>query len=152
MCNLTNCLQDLVSKMLHVDPHQRLTAAQVLRHPWIVHCDQLPQYQLNRQDAPHLVKVKKNKSLSILFLRVGLYGTPMTYIRQHFIRTDKPFWSSRECLLRMYMEVDKMVGFSAVTPFCGIFLQRKTDPVVLVFWKQNCFISVSFWSQWITTW
>lgn len=46
----------LVSKMLHVDPHQRLTAAQVLRHPWIVDSDQLPQYQLNRQDAPHLVK------------------------------------------------------------------------------------------------
>ncbi|PIO36796.1 hypothetical protein AB205_0056380, partial [Aquarana catesbeiana] len=46
---------DLVSKMLHVDPHQRLTAAQVLKHPWIVHCDQLPQFQLNRQD-PHLVK------------------------------------------------------------------------------------------------
>ncbi|XP_061309227.1 ribosomal protein S6 kinase alpha-3 isoform X2 [Pezoporus flaviventris] len=48
--------KDLVSKMLHVDPHQRLTAAQVVSHPWIVHCDQLPQYQLNRQDAPHLVK------------------------------------------------------------------------------------------------
>uniref|UniRef100_A0A452IZ45 Ribosomal protein S6 kinase n=1 Tax=Gopherus agassizii TaxID=38772 RepID=A0A452IZ45_9SAUR len=46
--------KDLVSKMLHVDPHQRLTAAQVLRHPWIVDSDQLPQYQLNRQDAPHL--------------------------------------------------------------------------------------------------
>ncbi|XP_035288917.1 ribosomal protein S6 kinase alpha-3 isoform X2 [Anguilla anguilla] len=48
--------KDLVSKMLHVDPHQRLTAAQVLRHPWIVHKDQLPKYQLNRPDAPHLVK------------------------------------------------------------------------------------------------
>ncbi|XP_076146208.1 ribosomal protein S6 kinase alpha-3 isoform X3 [Alosa pseudoharengus] len=48
--------KDLVSKMLHVDPHQRLSAAQVLRHPWIVHKDQLPKYQLNRQDAPHLVK------------------------------------------------------------------------------------------------
>ncbi|KAG9331918.1 hypothetical protein JZ751_016580 [Albula glossodonta] len=48
--------KDLVSKMLHVDPHQRLTAAQVLRHPWIVHKDHLPKYQLNRQDAPHLVK------------------------------------------------------------------------------------------------
>uniref|UniRef100_A0A8C9VHC2 Ribosomal protein S6 kinase n=1 Tax=Scleropages formosus TaxID=113540 RepID=A0A8C9VHC2_SCLFO len=46
--------KDLVSKMLHVDPHQRLTAAQVLRHPWIVHRDQLPKFQLNRQDAPHL--------------------------------------------------------------------------------------------------
>ncbi|XP_063063451.1 ribosomal protein S6 kinase alpha-3 isoform X4 [Engraulis encrasicolus] len=48
--------KDLVSKMLHVDPHQRLSAAQVLRHPWIVHKDQLPKFQLNRQDAPHLVK------------------------------------------------------------------------------------------------
>ncbi|XP_048867087.1 ribosomal protein S6 kinase alpha-3-like isoform X1 [Brienomyrus brachyistius] len=48
--------KDLVWKMLHVDPHQRLTAAQVLRHPWIVQKDQLPKYQLRRQDAPHLVK------------------------------------------------------------------------------------------------
>uniref|UniRef100_A0A8C5TYK2 non-specific serine/threonine protein kinase n=1 Tax=Malurus cyaneus samueli TaxID=2593467 RepID=A0A8C5TYK2_9PASS len=55
--SVSDTAKDLVSKMLHVDPHQRLTAAQVLSHPWIVHCDQLPQYQLNRQDAPHLVKV-----------------------------------------------------------------------------------------------
>ncbi|XP_060950023.1 ribosomal protein S6 kinase alpha-3 isoform X2 [Limanda limanda] len=48
--------KDLVSKMLHVDPHQRLTAGQVLRHPWVTHRDQLPKYTLNRQDAPHLVK------------------------------------------------------------------------------------------------
>uniref|UniRef100_A0A8C6XWN5 non-specific serine/threonine protein kinase n=1 Tax=Naja naja TaxID=35670 RepID=A0A8C6XWN5_NAJNA len=58
--SVSETAKDLVSQMLHVDPHQRLTAAQVLSHPWIVHCDQLPQYQLNRQDAPHLVKVKKN--------------------------------------------------------------------------------------------
>ncbi|KAG1958537.1 ribosomal protein S6 kinase alpha-1 [Pimephales promelas] len=48
--------KDLVSRMLHVDPHKRLTAAQVLRHRWIINKDQLPKYQLNRQDAPHLVK------------------------------------------------------------------------------------------------
>ncbi|XP_068073098.1 ribosomal protein S6 kinase alpha-3 isoform X3 [Danio rerio] len=55
--NSVSCqAKDLVSKMLHVDPHQRLTAAQVLKHPWITHKDKLPNYQLNRQDAPHLVK------------------------------------------------------------------------------------------------
>lgn len=48
--------QDLVSKMLHVDPHQRLTAKQVLRHPWIVQRDKLPNSQLPHQD-PKLVKV-----------------------------------------------------------------------------------------------
>lgn len=42
--------------MLHVDPHQRLTAPLVLRHPWIVNGDQLSQSQLIRQDA-QLVKV-----------------------------------------------------------------------------------------------
>uniref|UniRef100_A0A4W4H356 non-specific serine/threonine protein kinase n=1 Tax=Electrophorus electricus TaxID=8005 RepID=A0A4W4H356_ELEEL len=54
--SVSNEAKDLVSKMLHVDPHQRLTAAQVLRHPWIVHKDQLPKFQLNRQDTPQLVK------------------------------------------------------------------------------------------------
>ncbi|KAL2097810.1 hypothetical protein ACEWY4_007017 [Coilia grayii] len=48
--------KDLVSRMLHVDPHQRLSAAQVLRHPWILHKERLPQYQLQRHDPPHLVK------------------------------------------------------------------------------------------------
>lgn len=47
--------QDVVSKMLHVDPHQRLTAVQVLKHPWIVNREYLSQQQLSRQDV-HLVK------------------------------------------------------------------------------------------------
>uniref|UniRef100_A0AAV2JFJ1 Uncharacterized protein n=1 Tax=Knipowitschia caucasica TaxID=637954 RepID=A0AAV2JFJ1_KNICA len=42
--------------MLHVDPHQRLTTKQVLRHPWIIHRDKLPNSQLPHQDAS-LVKV-----------------------------------------------------------------------------------------------
>ncbi|KAJ8010768.1 hypothetical protein DPEC_G00078580 [Dallia pectoralis] len=48
--------KELVSKMLHVDPHQRLMASQVLHHPWVTHRDQLPKFTLTRQDAPHLVK------------------------------------------------------------------------------------------------
>ncbi|XP_078088480.1 ribosomal protein S6 kinase alpha-3 isoform X6 [Mustelus asterias] len=53
---VSDVAKDLVSKMLHVDPQQRLSTTQVLRHHWIVHRDKLPQFHLNRQDAPHLVK------------------------------------------------------------------------------------------------
>lgn len=57
--SLSVCVQDLVSKMLHVDPHQRLTAKQVLQHPWITQKDKLPQSQLSHQDL-QLVKVGMN--------------------------------------------------------------------------------------------
>ncbi|XP_035275382.1 ribosomal protein S6 kinase alpha-1 isoform X3 [Anguilla anguilla] len=52
---ISDSAKELVSKMLHVDPHQRLTAMQVLKHPWIVHRDKLPNSQLQHQD-PKLVK------------------------------------------------------------------------------------------------
>ncbi|XP_007893071.1 ribosomal protein S6 kinase alpha-1 isoform X2 [Callorhinchus milii] len=52
---ISSAAKDLVSKMLHVDPHRRLTANQVLKHSWIVNREQLPQNQLNRQDI-QLVK------------------------------------------------------------------------------------------------
>ncbi|XP_078504843.1 ribosomal protein S6 kinase alpha-2 isoform X1 [Lissotriton helveticus] len=47
--------KDIVSRMLYVDPHQRLTAVQVLRHPWIVNREYLSKNQLSRHDV-HLVK------------------------------------------------------------------------------------------------
>ncbi|XP_025965639.1 ribosomal protein S6 kinase alpha-2 isoform X1 [Dromaius novaehollandiae] len=53
--SVSDTAKDIVSKMLHVDPHQRLTAVQVLRHPWIVDREYLSQNQLSRQDV-HLVK------------------------------------------------------------------------------------------------
>ncbi|KAL6487533.1 hypothetical protein MHYP_G00041590 [Metynnis hypsauchen] len=52
---VSDAAKDIVTKMLHVDPHQRLTAPLVLRHPWIVNRDQLSQSHLVRQDA-QLVK------------------------------------------------------------------------------------------------
>ncbi|KAF7665004.1 hypothetical protein LDENG_00156670 [Lucifuga dentata] len=48
---VSDAAKDIVIKMLHVDPHQRLTAPQVLRHPWIVERDQLSDKALTRQDA-----------------------------------------------------------------------------------------------------
>ncbi|XP_021076595.1 ribosomal protein S6 kinase alpha-2 isoform X2 [Mus pahari] len=53
--SISDAAKDVVSKMLHVDPQQRLTAAQVLKHPWIVNREYLSQNQLSRQDV-HLVK------------------------------------------------------------------------------------------------
>uniref|UniRef100_A0A8C9R095 Ribosomal protein S6 kinase n=1 Tax=Scleropages formosus TaxID=113540 RepID=A0A8C9R095_SCLFO len=52
---VSDAAKDLVSKMLHVDPHQRLTAKQVLKHRWMVQRDKLPNSQLQHQD-PKLVK------------------------------------------------------------------------------------------------
>ena len=50
--------------MLHVDPHQRLTAKQVLKHPWILQRDSLPNSQLPHQDLK-LVKVPSRRRPSL---------------------------------------------------------------------------------------
>ncbi|KAK3097834.1 hypothetical protein FSP39_013613 [Pinctada imbricata] len=47
--------KDLVQKMLHVDPNSRLSATQVLNHPWIAQREALPHLRLTLQDA-QLVK------------------------------------------------------------------------------------------------
>ncbi|KAK4295813.1 hypothetical protein Pmani_031649, partial [Petrolisthes manimaculis] len=43
--------KDLVTQMLHLDPNQRLTAAQVANHPWLLHREALPNLRLLLQDA-----------------------------------------------------------------------------------------------------
>ncbi|CAH2221643.1 ribosomal S6 kinase alpha-1 isoform X1 [Pelobates cultripes] len=48
---VSDSAKDLVTRMLHVDPHRRLTARQVLNHEWITKRHLLPQSQLNRQDV-----------------------------------------------------------------------------------------------------
>ncbi|XP_058145658.1 ribosomal protein S6 kinase alpha-2 isoform X2 [Dasypus novemcinctus] len=58
--SISDAAKDVVSKMLHVDPHQRLTAVQVLKHPWIVNREYLSQNQLSRQDV-HLVKALQRR-------------------------------------------------------------------------------------------
>ncbi|EDL14018.1 ribosomal protein S6 kinase polypeptide 6 [Mus musculus] len=47
--------QSLLSHMLHMDPHQRYTAEQVLKHPWITQREQLPRHQPNSDEPPQVV-------------------------------------------------------------------------------------------------
>ena len=54
---VSSAAKDLVSRMLHIDPHQRISLQQVLTHRWIVTRDQLPQNRLVLPDASHAVKV-----------------------------------------------------------------------------------------------
>ncbi|ELT94418.1 hypothetical protein CAPTEDRAFT_229226 [Capitella teleta] len=49
--SVSSLAKDLVGKMLHVDPHQRITVQQVLKHPWVANRDQLPQLRLTHQEA-----------------------------------------------------------------------------------------------------
>nr|XP_039266644.1 ribosomal protein S6 kinase alpha-3-like [Styela clava] len=46
--SVSDCAKDLVRRMLHIDPNRRLSASQVLLHPFISRPDQLPEYQLNQ--------------------------------------------------------------------------------------------------------
>nr|XP_033811120.1 ribosomal protein S6 kinase alpha-1 isoform X2 [Geotrypetes seraphini] len=52
---ISESAKDLVCRMLHIDPHRRLTASQVLKHQWVTQRDQLPRSQLSHQDA-NLIK------------------------------------------------------------------------------------------------
>ncbi|KAG8583128.1 hypothetical protein GDO81_008290 [Engystomops pustulosus] len=63
--SVSDAAKDLVSKMLHLDPHQRLTASQVLQHPWIVNREYLSQDQLSRHDF-HAAKAAMKATYSAL--------------------------------------------------------------------------------------
>ncbi|XP_061033688.1 ribosomal protein S6 kinase alpha-6 isoform X3 [Eubalaena glacialis] len=54
--SISDGAKDLLSHMLHMDPQQRYTTEQVLKHSWITHRDQLPNDQPNRNDTSHVVK------------------------------------------------------------------------------------------------
>lgn len=48
--------KDLVVRMLHVDPHQRITIQQVLTHRWVMSRDQLPEHKLPINEDKQAVK------------------------------------------------------------------------------------------------
>ncbi|XP_017523542.1 ribosomal protein S6 kinase alpha-6 isoform X2 [Manis javanica] len=54
--HISDGAKDLLSHMLHMDPHQRYTTEQVLKHSWMTHRDQLPNDQPNRNDTSNVVK------------------------------------------------------------------------------------------------
>ncbi|KFD68571.1 hypothetical protein M514_00300 [Trichuris suis] len=56
--SISDVAKDLIRKMLHVDPHQRITAAQVLLHPWIARANLMPNKKINFSNDSSFVKVK----------------------------------------------------------------------------------------------
>ncbi|XP_067950980.1 ribosomal protein S6 kinase 2 beta-like isoform X2 [Watersipora subatra] len=63
--------KDLVQRMLHVDPSQRLTAEQVLKHPWLADRHNLPQHHLKLQE-PNRVK----EAMSAMYRAVNASPKP----------------------------------------------------------------------------
>lgn len=61
-------LKDLVSSMLHVDPARRVTASQILHHPWITHPDSLPTNRIYLPE-PSLIRVSPF-TLSYFFFNI----------------------------------------------------------------------------------
>lgn len=57
--SISDLAKDLVLRMLHVDPRQRIAASDVLRHRWILNREHLPTEQsLHYQQDPKQVKVR----------------------------------------------------------------------------------------------
>ncbi|XP_055980099.1 ribosomal protein S6 kinase alpha-6 isoform X5 [Sorex fumeus] len=54
--NISDGAKDLLSHMLHVDPHQRYTTEQILKHSWITHREHVSNYQSKKNDTSHSIK------------------------------------------------------------------------------------------------
>ena len=46
--------KDLVKRMLNLDPRQRISSSNILKHPWITNIEQLPDIKLAIQDGDHV--------------------------------------------------------------------------------------------------
>lgn len=56
-----------MKKLLHIDPHQRPTACQVLLSPWIMNRDKLPTHQIQLQES---YKIKVVQIIAHVFILV----------------------------------------------------------------------------------
>lgn len=65
--SVSNEAKDLVRKMLHMDPHRRPTASQLLQHTWLTARLQLPTHPLTLQDSSQL-KVSLHHAMVVLKL------------------------------------------------------------------------------------
>lgn len=64
--SMSDVAKDLVRQMLHVNPHLRLTAKQVLQHPWVVSRYQLPQIRLHQVSSVSRIKEAVKATFSAL--------------------------------------------------------------------------------------
>lgn len=58
--NISEQARNLVRHLLHPDPSKRLSAKQILSHPWILHLNSLPTIRLNFFKDPSKVMVSCN--------------------------------------------------------------------------------------------
>jgi len=84
--------KDLVLRMLHVDPMQRWTAAQVLSHPWITSRNSLPDFKLSIND--HKIKVCNRKNTRF-FLYIARGRNAFPALEVHFEVKDHHVRSCR---------------------------------------------------------
>ena len=70
-CQISNEAKDLVKRMLHIDPTRRPTAANILKHPWIVNRHHLPLNLLpDIKKDPLTMKVNKINKLELILLMI----------------------------------------------------------------------------------
>jgi len=62
--DVTDLAKDLLSKMLHIDPHQRLTAKQVLEHEWVKNKSTIPEHKLTITGTAAWIKAAVKNTFS----------------------------------------------------------------------------------------
>ncbi len=70
MVPISSCFQDLVSRMLAVEPSRRPTALQVLQHRWMT-TSKPPTTKLNQLQGSRTPNIKVNKHLRSLICEQG---------------------------------------------------------------------------------